>query len=35
LIRRRYSRDVQRQVIDAAIDGENADIAAKRLAEVA
>jgi glycosyltransferase involved in cell wall biosynthesis len=35
LVRRRYSRDVQRQVIDAAIDGENADITAKRLAEVA
>ncbi len=35
LIRRRYSLDVQRQVIDAAIDGENADVVAERLAEVA
>jgi hypothetical protein len=35
LIRRHYSRVVQRQVIDAAIEGENADIMAERLAEVA
>jgi glycosyltransferase involved in cell wall biosynthesis len=33
LIRRRYSRVVQRQVIDAAIEGENADAVAERIAE--
>jgi hypothetical protein len=35
LIRHRYSVEVQRQVIDAAIDGENADAVAEHLAEVA
>jgi glycosyltransferase involved in cell wall biosynthesis len=35
LVRRYYSPEVQRQVIDAAIDGESADVAASLLAEVA
>jgi hypothetical protein len=35
LIPRRYPLVVQRQVIDAAIDAENADVVAERLAEVA
>jgi glycosyltransferase involved in cell wall biosynthesis len=34
LIRRRYSAEIQRQVFDAAIDGEDADFVAERLAEV-
>jgi len=35
LVRRRYSPDAQRRVIDAAIDGESADIVAEHIAEVA
>lgn len=34
LIRRRYSPEVQRKVIDAAIDGTSADVVAERLSEV-
>lgn len=34
LIRRRYSPEAQRKVIDAAIDGTSADVVAERLSEV-